>query len=89
MEEGRTVRYELSKISPWPFHIVTMENWTIRIFNLTSCFICFIKVSLNTIIFCQLDLGLSEQSRTALWCRGKFLCVILLYNIMHRAVLGA
>lgn len=89
MEEGRTVRYELSEISPQPFHIVAMENWTIWIFNLTSCFICFIEVSLNMIIFCQLDLRHSEQSQTALWCRGKFLCVILLYNIMHRAVLGA
>lgn len=89
MEEVRTVHYEVSKISPWPFHIVAMKKSTIWIFNLSSYFICFIEVSLNTIIFWQLDLGHSEQSQTALQCRGKFLCVILLYNIMHRAVLGA
>jgi len=44
------------------FHVVAMKNWTIWIFNLTSGFIYFLEVPLNTTIFCQLDLGLSEQS---------------------------
>ena len=65
MEEGRTVALQGEGDQPMAqFHIVAMKNWKIQIFNLTNRFIYFVEVPLNITIFCQLVLGLSEQSQT-------------------------
>lgn len=43
-------------------HTVAMKNQKTGIFNLANCFIYFVEVPLNTIIFLQLVLELPEQS---------------------------